>query len=843
MGKFISKEEIAGLRKMVELGQITEEVAANIIIEGTPSMWIEANLADVDDPDKPIKLRPYQIEVLQEAKSVALRWGRQIGKEQPYSSRVLTPTGFVQMGSLKVGDTVYGMDGKPAQVSQIFEQGVKDVYELTFDDDTKVRCGLEHLWALSDEEGNITEVLPLRDFISRKDVKIPLCKPVHMYRGTPIVNRMLEIEFHYDFDFSSFDKEDVLFAKDKSEFYFMVGHFRSLGIHTTASEGSSIYRIVLNPKKFKSLVSVKLVGREQSRCITVNNQSHTYITDGFTVTHNTVVLSGRLLWEIFTEENLSVVVYAPTKKHLNDIFDYVERMLKTNKELLSMVKKEDRSQKSAIGGLKGKDAIPKIELINGSSIKFFHTQTKKSWEQIRGTKGDKLFFDETAFIAPQAFTALSGLLTSANNLFIWAQSTPLGAEGWFYEFCQNAEIHSHHTSMESPTWTPEKEKLARLLAPDEASFDREYKAKFVSAGSSAFTDETVDVARDVALFEKGQILYQGKRYLSSEQIEQMPGNTYIGVDWNIAANGTKITIWKEPAGLSGRIIYQDVISIEHPVYTQMTAVDKLFELCEKYQPVGIGLDKGYGALSLEIISSKLEQERYKWLNGRFEVVNFGEILYIPVAEFFGESINLNYEIETVKKKDNTTEEMVKLPLKVFMVSVMTRLMLSEKIALPPVDIEKERKLLINELKSVKIERISSNGYPVYSKVNLHKFASAMLAVYVYFLKSGNYHIVKEDNKKVIRKNLEGPVDIYKSAVDLWTPTNADILKQKVLTKRTLLSTMDNDKENKSKLLKQEMKQMGMVTLPVHVSGHDSSRPRSFGIGWASRSRVPSRRKI
>jgi len=81
MGKFISKEEIAGLRKMVELGQITEEVAANIIIEGTPSMWIEANLGDVDEPDKPIKLRPYQLKVLQDAKSIALRWGRQIGKE------------------------------------------------------------------------------------------------------------------------------------------------------------------------------------------------------------------------------------------------------------------------------------------------------------------------------------------------------------------------------------------------------------------------------------------------------------------------------------------------------------------------------------------------------------------------------------------------------------------------------------------------------------------------------------------------------------------------------------------------------------------------------------------
>ena len=179
------------------------------------------------------------------------------------------------------------------------------------------------------------------------------------------------------------------------------------------------------------------------------------------------------------------------------------------------------------------------------------------------------------------FTGDMHAITSANNLFIWAQSTPLGAEGWFYDFCQSSEIHSHHTSMESPTWSPEKERLARLLAPDEGSFQREYLATFVSSGSSAFMDQTIDFARDSGLFEKGEITYQSKKYLSSAQIEAMPGNVYIGVDWNIAANGTKITVWKEPAGMSGRIIYQDVISVEHPIYTQMTAVDRLFELCEK----------------------------------------------------------------------------------------------------------------------------------------------------------------------------------------------------------------------------------------------------------------------
>lgn len=842
MGKFISKEEIIGLKEMVKLGQITEEVAANIIVDGTPSMWIEANLGDVDIPDKPIKLRQYQIEVLQDAKSISLCWGRQIGKEQPYSSRVLTPNGFVKMGSLQKGDLIFGLDGKPAEVLDIFEQGVKDVYELTFDDGSKVKCGLEHLWSLCDDKGNVTETTELKNFIGKAGIKIPLSAPIERYKNSTINARIEFIESDYDFNLDEFNKEDRLFTESYEELENLVGNARSLGLHCKVDSNTSILSVVLSPKRYKELISVSLVGKEESRCIYVDNKSHTYITDGFTVTHNTVVLSGRLLWEVFTEDNLSVILYAPTKKHLNDIFDYVEKMVKTNKELVALIKKEDRSQRNAIGSLKGKDAIPKIELTNGSSIKFFHTQTKKSWEQIRGTKGDKLFFDETAFIAPQAFTALSGLITSANNLFIWAQSTPLGAEGWFYDFCQSSEIHSHHTSMESPTWSPEKERLARLLAPDEGSFEREYLARFISTGSSAFTDQTIDFARDSGLFEKGEITYQSKKYLSSAQIEAMPGNVYIGVDWNIAANGTKITVWKEPAGMSGRIIYQDVISVEHPIYTQMTAVDRLFELCEKFQPVAIGLDKGYGALSLEIIASKLEQERYKWLNGKFEVVNFGEVLYIPVVEFFGDSINLSYEIESIKKDDNTVEEMVKLPLKVFMVSVMTRMMLSEKVSVPPIDIEKERKPLISELKSVKIDKVSSNGYPVYSKTNLHKFSSAMLAIYVYFLKSGNFHIVKEDTRKVIRKELEGPISINKMGAALWSPKNPSLFRPKVLTNRGLSGSMDNNKDKGLKFKKEEMKQLGITTIPLHLSSHNKQQAPK-GLSWGNRSQGPSKRRI
>jgi hypothetical protein len=69
-----------------------------------------------------------------------------LGKEQPYSEPILTPNGWVKMGDLKVGDEVIAADGTPTVITNIYEQGVKDVYRVSFSDGTYTRCGLHHLW-------------------------------------------------------------------------------------------------------------------------------------------------------------------------------------------------------------------------------------------------------------------------------------------------------------------------------------------------------------------------------------------------------------------------------------------------------------------------------------------------------------------------------------------------------------------------------------------------------------------------------------------------------------------------------------------------------------------------
>jgi len=71
---------------------------------------------------------------------------RQCGKAQPLYSKVLTPEGYTTMGEIEVGDLVIGSNGLPAEVLDVFPQGVKDNFRLTFDDKTTTECCGEHLW-------------------------------------------------------------------------------------------------------------------------------------------------------------------------------------------------------------------------------------------------------------------------------------------------------------------------------------------------------------------------------------------------------------------------------------------------------------------------------------------------------------------------------------------------------------------------------------------------------------------------------------------------------------------------------------------------------------------------
>ena len=108
------------------------------------------------------------IEIAQDqGKHLCVAKARRKGYEQPYSEPVLTPTGYVPMGSLKVGDLVMNPNGSPVRIGDIVEQGTTEIYEVEFQDGRKVRCGANHLWATC-RNGKKFYTMRTVDYMKRK---------------------------------------------------------------------------------------------------------------------------------------------------------------------------------------------------------------------------------------------------------------------------------------------------------------------------------------------------------------------------------------------------------------------------------------------------------------------------------------------------------------------------------------------------------------------------------------------------------------------------------------------------------------------------------------------------
>jgi hypothetical protein len=113
-----------------------------------------------------------------------------IGKAQPLDASVLTPSGFVNMGQIKVGDEVIGSDGKAHRVLGVYPQGEKDVFQVTFRDGSSTRCCDDHLWftqTRSERDRGLTGAVR-----HLRDIRCTLRYGTHFNHGIP---RVQPVEF------------------------------------------------------------------------------------------------------------------------------------------------------------------------------------------------------------------------------------------------------------------------------------------------------------------------------------------------------------------------------------------------------------------------------------------------------------------------------------------------------------------------------------------------------------------------------------------------------------------------------------------------------------------------
>jgi hypothetical protein len=125
-----------------------------------------------------------------------------LGKAQPLDEPVLTPSGWVTMGDLRVGSEVISDDGRPTRVVAIHPRGLRPTRLVKFSDGARVRCDEDHLWAVRSDNhhkrGQPWKVLSTAELAagdlrySRRDDlgtfswRIPLCAPVRFAPGAPL---------------------------------------------------------------------------------------------------------------------------------------------------------------------------------------------------------------------------------------------------------------------------------------------------------------------------------------------------------------------------------------------------------------------------------------------------------------------------------------------------------------------------------------------------------------------------------------------------------------------------------------------------------------------------------
>ena len=152
----MSKEDLDIIKKPHSKTAYTEEKMLELIQCCDDPLYFMKTFMKIQHPIRgalPFDPFPFQLRIIEAFHknrfTIALT-ARQMGKAQALSTPILTPTGFRNLGDLNVGDTIYGADGKPTNISFITDTMLdRPCYEIEFMHGDKVIADREHLWTIN----------------------------------------------------------------------------------------------------------------------------------------------------------------------------------------------------------------------------------------------------------------------------------------------------------------------------------------------------------------------------------------------------------------------------------------------------------------------------------------------------------------------------------------------------------------------------------------------------------------------------------------------------------------------------------------------------------------------
>jgi N-6 DNA Methylase/LAGLIDADG-like domain/Helicase conserved C-terminal domain len=221
-----------------------------------------------------------------------------LGKAQPLDSKILTPTGWVLMGDIKVGDYVIAGDGSKTKVTGMFPQGEKEIFEIEFSDGSKTKCCDEHLWHTETEKDRKNQRYAKRGGKQREylgsvkplsEIRDSLVYQTQKNHKIPMVGRV------------SFEGDALPFDAYALGALIGDGHFGAncIDIACPDSEVTDAIALAISAAGFR--VSMKEKQQEEGRCRTfgISRDSMTVPKNDLLYMIDSLDLKGKLSYEKF----------------------------------------------------------------------------------------------------------------------------------------------------------------------------------------------------------------------------------------------------------------------------------------------------------------------------------------------------------------------------------------------------------------------------------------------------------------------------------------------------------------------------------------------------------------
>lgn len=263
------------------------------------------------------------------------------------------------IGNIVVGDKIYDDKGNLVEVVGVYPQGKVTTYRVVFEDGRNVICCGNHQWRVN--HGGKWHVRSLRSIagLDYKSMSIPVGEALNyptaklpvppsayasmlaaylggyggdMFFDKYVCKKFLRSSIDQKKDFienfiRSFrnvvtgEEELMLSHIDMDVINFVQRMFWASGWYAKL-EGNKL--ILSRNRKELKIRSISIYGKEHATCITVDNDSHLFLTTNYIVTHNTAIMSSLLARNATMTYNLTHNVIGASKEDLANMGEYLE---------------------------------------------------------------------------------------------------------------------------------------------------------------------------------------------------------------------------------------------------------------------------------------------------------------------------------------------------------------------------------------------------------------------------------------------------------------------------------------------------------------------------------------